>query len=281
MTGSIFDIEEFAVYDGPGVRTVIFLKGCPLRCRWCHNPEGLHFGPQRIISQNLCIRCGMCAQLCTSPERCTGCGRCEENCPVEAIQIAGKPMAAEEVVQKMKPNLPLLRINGGGITFSGGEPLMQPNFVLEICRLLPDVHKCIETSGYAEPEVFQRGIAAMDYVIMDVKLVDEGLHRKWTGVSNEKILQNLSWLKSCGKPFRIRVPLIPTVNDSFENLKATADKIAGSPFLDKVELLPYHKAAGAKYQSAGMSYDPGFPMDQSPAIHLEPFYALGMEVNVL
>ena len=281
MPGSLFDIEEFAVYDGPGIRTVVFLKGCPLRCRWCHNPEGLRPGPQRVTSHSLCIRCGACSAACASPDRCAGCGTCEEICPAQAVHVAGKPMDAQSVAKKVLRNAALLAMNGGGVTFSGGEPLMQPDFVLEICRLLPGVHKCIETSGYAPKEDFQRVIAEMDYVIMDVKLTDEEAHRTWTGVSNRRILENLRWLKNCGKPFRIRVPLIPTVNDSLENLKATAELIAGAETLDKVELLPYHRAAGAKYQSAGLRYDPGFPVDQPPQIITEPFADLGMEVCVL
>lgn len=281
MKGSIFDIEEFALYDGPGIRTVLFLKGCPLRCSWCHNPEGLRQGPQRIVSSSLCIRCGACSEHCPSPDRCSGCGQCELHCPRDAIRIAGRPVEAEEVASRIRRNAALLKINGGGVTFSGGEPLMQPDFVLEVCRLLPDVHKCIETSGYADAETFRRVISAMDYVIMDVKLADDAAHREWTGVSNERIQTNLRWLKECAKPFRIRIPLIPTVNDSEENLRRTAALIAGSQYLDKVELLPYHKAAGAKYQSAGMQYQPRFPVDQPPQIHTKPFEELGMEVCVL
>lgn len=279
MKGSIFDIEEFAVYDGPGIRTVLFLKGCPLRCNWCHNPEGLLPGPQRIVSTNLCIHCGACSEYRHS--KCTGCGQCELNCPQEAIRIAGKPVEAEEIASRLRRNAALLALNGGGITFSGGEPLIQADFVLEVCQWLPDVHKCIETSGYADRETFQRVISAMDYVIMDVKLADDAVHREWTGVSNERILSNLQWLKTCQKPFRIRIPLIPTVNDSLENIRRTAELIAGSPYLDQVELLPYHQAAGAKYQSAGMQYQPRFPVDQPPQIHTKPFKELGMEVHVL
>ena len=281
MKGSIFDIEEFAVYDGPGIRTVVFLKGCPLRCNWCHNPEGLHVGPQRVISQNLCLHCGRCVQICSSPDQCTACGRCEENCPAEALHIAGRPVDAEETAARIRRNAALLAMNGGGVTFSGGEPLVQPDYVLEVCRLLPGVHKCVETSGYAEPDVFGRVISAMDYVIMDVKMADDEMHRQWTGVSNRRILANLEWLKNCGKPFRIRIPLIPAVNDSLENISRTATLIKDAPHLDFVELLPYHKAAGAKYQSAGMQYLPRFPVDQPPQIHKEPFEKLGLEVHVL
>ena len=281
MTGSVFDIEEFAVYDGPGMRTAVFLKGCPLRCRWCHNPEGLRPGPQRITSHSLCIRCGACAGVCPSMEKCIGCGACADICPAEAVHIAGAPVEADQIARRVMANARLLEMNGGGVTFSGGEPLMQPDFVLEICRMLPGVHRCIETSGYAAQEDFRRVISAMDYVIMDVKLADGEAHRRWTGVGNERILDNLSWLKQCGKPFRIRVPLIPTVNDSLENMRRTAELIAGSTYLDRVELLPYHRAAGAKYQSAGLRYEPGFPTDQPPQIHTQPFEVLGMEVNVL
>ncbi len=281
MKGSIFDIEEFAVYDGPGIRTVLFLKGCPLRCSWCHNPEGLLAGPQRIVSSGLCIRCGACSRNCPSADKCIGCGQCELNCPQEAIRIAGRPIEAEEVAGRIRRNAPLLAINGGGVTFSGGEPLLQADFVLEVCRLLPGMHKCIETSGYADAETFQRVVSAMDYVMMDVKLADDAAHREWTGVSNRRILDNLKWLKGCGKTFRIRVPLIPTVNDTEENMRRTAALIADAPCLDKVELLPYHRTAGAKYQSAGMRYEPRFPADQPPQIHTAPFEELGMEVHVL
>ena len=281
MTGSVFDIEEFAVYDGPGIRMVVFLKGCPLRCNWCHNPEGLRVGVQRITSHNLCIRCGACAAVCPSPGECTGCGQCVQVCPREAIHLAGTAMEAEAVAARIQAQAELLALNEGGVTFSGGEPLLQGDFVVEVCRLLRGVHKCIETSGYAKPEVFQRVIAEMDYVIMDLKAADDRIHREWTGVSNGPILENLKWLRQCGKPFRIRVPLIPTVNDSLENMQATARLIAGSPWLDKVELLPYHRAAGAKYASAGMQYQPRFPTDLEPQKHTRPFSDLGMEVTIL
>ena len=270
MTGHVFDLEEFAVYDGPGIRYAVFLKGCPLRCRWCHNPEGLSAAPQIMVSQ-LCVHCGACRQVCPSPERCTGCGACIRVCPSGARRLCGREMTAEAVAEKIRPSLPVLQLNGGGVTFTGGEALMQPDFVLAVRALLPEAHAAVETSGYAAPEVFQRVAKAMDLVIMDVKLADLRLHRQWTGVDNGLILQNLDWLRESGIPFWIRIPLIPTVNDTEENMRRTAALLKGAPRLERVELLPYHKTAGAKYGAVGMNYDPGFPTGQEPQIHLEPF----------
>ena len=270
MTGHVFDLEEFAVYDGPGIRYAVFLKGCPLRCRWCHNPEGLSAAPQIMVSQ-LCVHCGACRQVCPSPERCTGCGACIRVCPAGARRLCGREMTAEAVAEKIRPSLPVLQLNGGGVTFTGGEALMQPDFVLAVRALLPEAHAAVETSGYAAPEVFQRVAKAMDLVIMDVKLADPRLHCQWTGVDNGLILQNLDWLRESGIPFWIRIPLIPTVNDTEENMRRTAALLKGAPRLERVELLPYHKTAGAKYGAVGMNYDPGFPTGQEPQIHLEPF----------
>ena len=270
MTGHVFDLEEFAVYDGPGIRYAVFLKGCPLRCRWCHNPEGLSAAPQIMVSQ-LCFHCGACRQFFPSPERCTGCGACISVCPAGARRLCGREMTAEAVAEKIRPSLPVLQLNGGGVTFTGGEALMQPDFVLAVRALLPEAHAAVETSGYAAPEVFQRVAKAMDLVIMDVKLADPRLHRRWTGVDNGLILQNLDWLRESGIPFWIRIPLIPTVNDTEENMRRTAALLKGAPRLERVELLPYHKTAGAKYGAVGMNYDPGFPTGQEPQIHLEPF----------
>ena len=270
MTGHVFDLEEFAVYDGPGIRYAVFLKGCPLRCRWCHNPEGLSAAPQIMVSQ-LCVHCGACRQVCPSPERCTGCGACIRVCPAGSRRLCGREMTAEAVAEKIRPSLPVLQLNGGGVTFTGGEALMQPDFVLAIRALLPEAHAAVATSGYAAPEVFPRVAKAMDLVIMDVKLADLRLHRQWTGVDNGLILQNLDWLRESGIPFWIRIPLIPTVNDTEENMRRTAALLKGAPRLERVELLPYHKTAGAKYGAVGMNYDPGFPTGQEPQIHLEPF----------
>ncbi|MDD3334191.1 MAG: glycyl-radical enzyme activating protein [Eubacteriales bacterium] len=281
MLGSVFDVEEFAVYDGPGIRSVVFLKGCPLHCSWCHNPEGLDFGCQRITSRNLCMHCGACDAVCPSPKHCTGCGKCAEICPADCIHIAGKPVDAELIAKRVLQNAALLKMNGGGVTFSGGEPLAQPDFVLELRGWMKELHACIESSGYASAAVFQRVMSAMDFIIMDVKLVNSEKHRRYTGVDNQLILSNLQWLKSSDKPFRIRIPLIPTVNDDWDNMTATAKLLLGAHNLEKVELLPYHQTAGAKYESAGRVYLPNFPVATPPHIITEPFTKLGMEVTVL
>ena len=152
--GLVFDIEEFAVYDGPGIRCAVFLKGCPLRCMWCHNPEGLEPHPQRVVTQSLCVHCNACREVCPSPDRCIGCGRCVDVCPKGCIRIAGTRMTAGEVAARIRKQAKILALNGGGVTFSGGEVMLQSDFVVAIRKLVPEVHALIETSAFASAETF-------------------------------------------------------------------------------------------------------------------------------
>lgn len=281
ITGLVFDIEEFAVFDGPGIRCAVFMKGCPLRCMWCHNPEGLAVHPQRVVTLSLCEHCGACMQVCPSPEKCIGCGKCVDVCPKGCIRIAGTRMKAKEVADKIRRQARILEMNGGGVTFSGGEVLLQADFVIAVRKLIPEVHALIETSGFASAEVFTRLCEVMDMVIMDVKIVDPALHKKYTGVDNGPILRNLEILKGMNKPFRIRVPLIPGVSDTLENMEATAKLLEGAQMLEKVELMRYNKAAGAKYSGLGMEYKVDFPEQQEPQIMREPFERRGIRVEIL
>lgn len=259
MTGTVFSINEFTVHDGPGCRVTVFLKGCPLRCRWCHNPEGLSPEPQLMWKSARCARCGRCYKPCSHPE-CRPYGRCLHACPMGLLSVSGEEWEAERLAARINSYADFL--DGGGVTFSGGEPLMQIDFLEDVCRRVT-VHKAVQTSGYASEETFRRMLRVADYVLMDMKLADPELHKRYTGVDNGSIHRNYQILVSSGKPHVIRVPLIPGITDTPENIGQIAEATRES----RVEFVRYNGAAGAKYEMLGMDYQPGLgepsPVDLS------------------
>lgn len=249
MLGKIFDIKEMAVHDGPGLRTTVFFKGCPLRCRWCHNPEGLSSKVQLRYKETKCRHCGLCMQKCNH-EDCKKVGRCIHICPENCLSIVGEEIETNKLVCELVKNADIMGNVFGGFTFSGGEPLAQPDFLFELLDRLKKYHLCIETSGYADEEIFKNAVKHLDMVIMDIKIADCELHKKHTGVGNKKILNNFEYLRSSNKPYIIRTPLIPNVTDTEENLGAIKCIIGDSIW----EKLPYNNLAGAKYKMFGMEF---------------------------
>lgn len=234
--GIVFSIEEFAINDGPGIRTTVFLKGCPLRCAWCHNPEGLSFAPQVMHSR-------------------------------EGDRTCGKEYTAEALAARILKDRAFFAMNDGGVTITGGEPLAQPEFLVELLQLLYPVHRAVETSGYASEEVFRRALPHTDLFLFDLKAMNPETHRKYTGVDNAPILRNLRILRDSGKPFIIRLPLIPGVNDTQEHMTLVRDTVEGTPGLVRVEMLRYHKTAGAKYAMVDQKYAPPFDPEAEVRIH--------------
>lgn len=249
MTGTIFDIKEFTVHDGPGSRITVFLKGCPLRCLWCHNPEGLKVEKQLMYKSTFCSHCGKCMEPCEH-EECKTYGRCIHVCPNGCLSVAGETLASDELANRLLKHAELLNLMGGGITISGGEPMLQADFVCDLADKLVGVHKAIQTSGFTDLETYQRVVSKFDYVMQDIKLADCSQHLQYTGVSNEKILKNVEWLKQSGKEFVFRIPLIPNITDTEENLTAISKIVEHH----RTELMPYNPLAGAKYSMVDMEY---------------------------
>ncbi len=250
MNAVVFDIKEFSVHDGPGTRVTVFLKGCPLRCRWCHNPEGLHPEPQLLHKKNLCTECGLCMRKCNHDE-CDMFERCVHACPNGALCVSGKEYTSDELAAKILSYSGFFNIDGGGVTVSGGEPMLYSDFLLELVDKIGSVHKAIQTSGYTDTKTYEKVIDRFDYVMQDIKLVNREEHKIYTGVYNDVILENIEYLKNSGKEFVLRVPLIPDITDTKENLLAIS-KIAGS---NRVELLRYNNLAGAKYEMLDKEFE--------------------------
>ena len=251
MKGTIFSIEEFAINDGPGIRTTVFLKGCPLRCEWCHNPEGLSLHPQLMKKKDETV-------------------------------VSGTEIESGELAEMLLRDEKIFRLNKGGVTFTGGEPLLQADFLCEVLGLLrPRIHCAIETSGYASEAMFRKVLGDVDFLLFDCKHTDDELHKRYTGVSNRPIMRNLQMLIESGKNFVLRIPLIPCVNDTMENMLAVRNLLDGACNLKRVELLRYNKMAGAKYGMVGMDYKPSFDTEVEPQIHADVFNEAGIEVLVL
>ena len=251
MTGRIFDVKEFSVHDGPGARVTFFLKGCPLRCLWCHNPEGQRFERELMVRSALCEKCGRCVAP-RETELFRRYGREPSACPKGLISLCGEDLTAEELVARVMPLKEMLSVTEGGVTFSGGEPLMQWDFVCECGDLLRErgIHVALETCGDAPASVFREVLSRMDYVMFDLKIADPAAHLAATGRDNEFIFKNARILQESGKPFIFRTPLIPGYTDGEENLSAIRRFVGDSPW----ETLPYNELAGAKYPMLNRIY---------------------------
>ena len=257
MNGVIFDIKEMAVHDGPGIRTTVFLKGCPLRCVWCHNPEGLKPKIQIVKNVNACVGCNLCKQICNN-EKCVACLKCVKNCPRNALRPSGYYVTPNELATKILSYKKFFELSGGGVTFSGGEVLMQPNFLLETLKLLQTVNVAIETSGYGDSEAFKKIINYVNVVYFDLKVMDNEKHKLFVGKSNKIILKNAKILFNSNTPCVVRVPLISNVNTGVENLTLLLNFVKNAKNLQRVEFLCYNKMAGAKYQMLNLKYNYDF-----------------------
>ena len=271
LTATIFEVREFCLHDGPGIRTTVFFKGCPLRCAWCHNPEGLSPEPEMLFKSAKCHHCGNCKN--------------GGDCPHGARVPCGRRWTVEELAQEIRVNADILHSSGGGVTFSGGEPLMQAKFLCALADELKTgtvpVHLALETSGYAPEEVYREVVERMDLVFQDLKHPDPEAHRRWTGVDPAPIHANLAWLKASGRPFVARIPLIPGVNDSEEAKEGFARLLEGKSGLLRVELLPYHLTAAAKYPFTGRAYEPGFDVTAPLNKETAAFERHGLPVVVM
>ncbi|MGC8887545.1 MAG: glycyl-radical enzyme activating protein [Verrucomicrobiia bacterium] len=283
-SGLVFNIQRYSIYDGPGIRTTVFLKGCPLNCLWCHNPEGILPSRQIIVFESRCVSCGKCVEICPTLQEkprsrqnyvgrergkvrpisvlkvseCRLCGDCVEVCPSRARQFTGVEYGARELVQEVLKDRMFFEESNGGVTFSGGEPLAQPEFLIEVLKLLKreGIHTAVDTCGYAPQEVVRDVAKETDLFLFDIKLMSPELHRIYTGVTNELILENLALLNKIHNNIWIRIPVITDVNTDQREITAMADFIRSARSARQINLLPYHKTGIAKGKRINIDSNP-------------------------
>jgi pyruvate formate lyase activating enzyme len=271
MTSLVTNIQGYSIHDGPGIRTVVFLKGCGLECQWCSNPECISPRPEIGFIKTLCTKCGKCAEVCPNGAldyqagklpridraHCNGCGECSSACSYKALVLYGKVMDTEEIFDVINRDKIFYEASGGGVTVSGGEALQQPQLVYELfkkCRQA-GINTCIETSGYAAESALRQALPYTDYILYDIKYMNSVKHRKYTGKPNTLILSNAKTVAESGVETLFRMPLIPGINDDEQNIKETADCLHGlGNNVLRLELMPYHQLAKGKYESLDKKY---------------------------
>lgn len=265
MQGRIFNIQRFSINDGQGIRTTVFFKGCPLRCQWCHNPESQKTAPELLFSGDKCIYCKKCEDVCEygvhifgekhrlSREKCVACGKCVNSCAVKCLDIAGKNVTADDVIKEVLGDKIFFDESGGGITLSGGEPFMQFEFMLELLKKAKEnsIHTCVETCGFTDENKLLAASDFIDVFLFDYKLTDSVLHKEYTGVGNEKILNNLHFLNENGNKIILRCPIIPGVNDTDEHFRGIGKLARELNNVIGVEIAPYHELGISKSERLG------------------------------
>lgn len=295
----LFDIKRYAINDGPGIRVTIFLKGCLLSCDWCHNPESQSPKVQKMYTESKCMGCGECVEACpedackltpngivTDTDACLLCGKCADVCPTKATEMSGELQTVEQIMEAIEKERVFFEQSGGGVTFSGGEPLLYSDFLIQLLDACGErnIHRVVDTSGFAKKETLLEVAKRTEHFLYDLKMMDDEKHKEYTGVGNEQILENLKSLAETGASINIRIPLIKGVNDDQKNIMKTAtfiSSLAGDK--KKINILPYHNIAAKKYEKLGGKYNENGmeePSEEEQQKIISTFESYGLEAVI-